>query len=237
MRIQAATRGWLTRVAVRPFAVQQLATPLSSIAYLRTAFGRRAEVFVFDRATRRGVSPETLLKRCGVKTKKASSARKARDRKVHTRAVSDDPDSPCSIIDTGNALYMVGGSHGMDVSLLRKRLSVRPANFHIDAKNELCLRVQLAQLARGSATSACKATPTHDSAPFAPATHMAVMLAHARAAAQRELDELESSDESEGESNFSNHGGQEAIAEEVSSDFSDDSPCVADADSHASGAP
>jgi len=87
---------------------------------------------VFDKATRQRMPVGMLLARCGVKPKRAASARKARARKAHVAAVCGG-EKPGRIFDAGDALYMIGGDNGMDEALLRKRLG-RLANLVMGRK-------------------------------------------------------------------------------------------------------
>ena len=93
VRIQAAARGHLVRAALRPLLpFAKLGRAASEVAFLRALFGRLINMCVFDRVTRKGMPMSDLLKRLGVKTKKAASAQKARGllltMAAPTRAVS-----------------------------------------------------------------------------------------------------------------------------------------------------
>ena len=129
VRIQAAARGHLVRAALRPLLpFAKLGRAASEVAFLRALFGRLINMCVFDRVTRKGMPMSDLLKRLGVKTKKAASAQKARAQAARV-AAHHGGTNPGRVFDRGGALYLVGGSNGMDPALLRKRLGVHTANI------------------------------------------------------------------------------------------------------------
>ena len=131
-RIQAAARGLLVRRVLRPLlsAAPRKASP-STVAYIRTIFGRVFDCAVFDKSTRRGMPMGTLLARCGITRKKATSARRARAHKAGVAAATGGS-NPGRIVDAADgALYLVGGSNGVDEAFLRKRVGARLASLYL----------------------------------------------------------------------------------------------------------
>ena len=76
------------------------------------------------------MSPDVLMRRCGVQPKKPSSAQKARAH-ANRVAATHGGSNPGRVVDVG-ALYIIGGSNGMHEALLRKRIGIGVANLLLE---------------------------------------------------------------------------------------------------------